>query len=268
MTRELKLALIVGFSLVLVVTVLISDHMSKARHVQLAGVQDTAPAGVPLENPAVPVPASDPRLASAPGSGYESVAHRGPAPAAANVLTIPQGSGAGPAFSRQEQLARGVEADLDPSGAIRPVEPQVGTVVPAPAPARPAATHTIAEGDSLFTLAQKYYGNGSSWQKIVDANKGLKPNNLKLGMQITVPDVEASRLPKAESKSETAGAKLAKEDAKAKNYTVKSGDTITGIARKQLGSPSRASEVLRLNRSVIEDEDSLEVGTVLKLPLQ
>ena len=31
MTRELKLALIVGFSLVLVVTVLISDHLSQAR---------------------------------------------------------------------------------------------------------------------------------------------------------------------------------------------------------------------------------------------
>ena len=37
MTRELKLALIVGFALVLVVTVLISDHLSHARQTELAG---------------------------------------------------------------------------------------------------------------------------------------------------------------------------------------------------------------------------------------
>lgn len=36
MTREIKLALIVGFSLVLVVAVVISDHMSKARQAQLS----------------------------------------------------------------------------------------------------------------------------------------------------------------------------------------------------------------------------------------
>ncbi len=36
-TRELKLALIVGFALVLVVTVLISDHLSHARQTELAG---------------------------------------------------------------------------------------------------------------------------------------------------------------------------------------------------------------------------------------
>ena len=35
-TRELKLALIVGFSLVLVVTILVSDYFSKARRVSLA----------------------------------------------------------------------------------------------------------------------------------------------------------------------------------------------------------------------------------------
>lgn len=47
MTRELKLALIVGFSLVLVVTVLISDHLSRARTSTLDDTVSERPALAP-----------------------------------------------------------------------------------------------------------------------------------------------------------------------------------------------------------------------------
>lgn len=51
MTRELKLALIVGFALVLVVTVLVSDHLSKSRRTELAATASDRPASVPVQPP-------------------------------------------------------------------------------------------------------------------------------------------------------------------------------------------------------------------------
>ncbi|HYE62116.1 MAG TPA: LysM peptidoglycan-binding domain-containing protein [Phycisphaerales bacterium] len=61
MTRELKLALIVGFALVLVVTVLISDHLSHARQTRLASLPTepakvTEPPPIALENGADTLP--------------------------------------------------------------------------------------------------------------------------------------------------------------------------------------------------------------------
>jgi len=69
-----------------------------------------------------------------------------------------------------------------------------------PPPAKPAAvpaspsgrTHTVAKGDSLFSLAQKYYGSGSSAkvQEIVAANHDQLPSAsspLKIGMVLKIP---------------------------------------------------------------------------------
>ena len=37
-------------------------------------------------------------------------------------------------------------------------------------------THKVSKGDSLWSLAKKYYGNGDLWKKIYDANKKLIKN--------------------------------------------------------------------------------------------
>jgi len=69
---------------------------------------------------------------------------------------------------------------------------------PTSAPTRPAATkpaantgrtHTVARGDTLFSLAQKYYGNRSKWRDIYAANRDVLPNEtaLKPGMQLKIP---------------------------------------------------------------------------------
>jgi tetratricopeptide (TPR) repeat protein len=57
-------------------------------------------------------------------------------------------------------------------------------------PAAPAGRqHTVARGDTLFSLAQQYYGNRSRWREIYEANRNQLPdaNSLKLGMQLVIP---------------------------------------------------------------------------------
>lgn len=49
--------------------------------------------------------------------------------------------------------------------------------------------HVVVKGDTLFSLAQKYYGNRSRWRDIYAANRDLLPdeNSLRLGMEIRLP---------------------------------------------------------------------------------
>lgn len=96
-TRELKLALIVGFALVLGVTVLISDHLSKARQSTLESSADSQPQHVPAPAPVEP----EIRLAQEPppgGSitGPEATPDQGSfRPAGPEVASTDPGSGSG-----------------------------------------------------------------------------------------------------------------------------------------------------------------------------
>ena len=61
----------------------------------------------------------------------------------------------------------------------------------APAPAAPAGrTHAVVKGDTLYNLAQRYYGNRSKWRDIMAANRNQLPNEnspLRIGMVLRIP---------------------------------------------------------------------------------
>jgi nucleoid-associated protein YgaU len=72
------------------------------------------------------------------------------------------------------------------------------------------------------------------------------------------PDVKLAKTePKPEAKAEKAAPKT---------YTVQKGDSLSDIARKTLGSSKRWSEIVEMNKDVLDDEDTLVVGKTLKLP--
>ncbi|MCC0658522.1 LysM peptidoglycan-binding domain-containing protein [Clostridioides sp. ES-S-0123-01] len=50
-------------------------------------------------------------------------------------------------------------------------------------------THKVGKGDSLWSLAKKYYGDGDLWKKIYDANKKLikNPDIIKDGWVLVIP---------------------------------------------------------------------------------
>ena len=49
------------------------------------------------------------------------------------------------------------------------------------------AMHTIQRGDTLWDLAVKYYGDGTQWTKIQQANGGIDPYTLQIGRQLYIP---------------------------------------------------------------------------------
>lgn len=62
----------------------------------------------------------------------------------------------------------------------------------APEPAGENKTHKVSKGDSLWSIAQKFYGDGSQYTKIKEANKdkyaSLKNNNIiYTNMELVIP---------------------------------------------------------------------------------
>ena len=51
-----------------------------------------------------------------------------------------------------------------------------------------------------------------------------------------------------------------------KTYTVKSGDTLGEIAKRELGSASKYMEIFNANRDQLSDPDKIKPGQVLKIP--
>jgi nucleoid-associated protein YgaU len=50
------------------------------------------------------------------------------------------------------------------------------------------------------------------------------------------------------------------------NYTVKSGDTLSGIAKRFLGDANAYMEIFNANRNILKDPDQIQPGQVLKIP--
>ena len=94
-----------------------------------------------------------------------------------------------------------LQANLAKDYAAAPVEVPVETpAAPAEtpdAPVAPAETpaettekpYVVAEGDSLWKIAEKAYGNGRAWSKIYNANKEIikVPGNIYAGQKLIIP---------------------------------------------------------------------------------
>jgi nucleoid-associated protein YgaU len=51
-----------------------------------------------------------------------------------------------------------------------------------------------------------------------------------------------------------------------KTYTVKTGDTLGGIAKEHLGSVGAYMKIFELNKDQLTDPDKIKPGQVLRLP--
>lgn len=156
-------------------------------------------------------------------------------------------------------------------------------------------SYTVKEEDTLFTIAEKYYDNGSRFSEIAKANNISDPNQIEAGLVLQIPKPEsqlakASTTPeptstpeaspqedkqlaeKAEKTSEESmgtgtgggdstiwGSKI-----EGNTYTVSEGDWLSTIAGRAYGDIYVFEKIAQANN--IADPDHIEPGMVLTIP--
>ncbi len=63
-----------------------------------------------------------------------------------------------------------------------------------------------------------------------------------------------------------AGASVGGGAGTASTYTVRAGDTLSGIAKQTLGDASKYQRIFEANRDILSDPDKIKPGQVLKIP--
>lgn len=140
------------------------------------------------------------------------------------------------------------------------------------------AMHTIRRGDNLFDLAERYLGDGTKYPRIVDANPGLHPQRLQLGMKIRIPDSASpsmsreDRLRQLARETESDPRKPKTQPAKKKSsetetYTVRKGDTLTRIAKRLLKDSNQWQTLYAMNRDQLSKPEALREGQKIRVPV-
>ena len=113
-------------------------------------------------------------------------------------------------------------------------------------------TYTVESGDSLWKIAQKYYGSGDAWKRIFDANtdKISDPNRIYVGQQLTIYITEGNLITTDQGTT----------------YVVQSGDSLWKISRKVYGVGWFWKKIYNANKDKISDPHYLYVGQVLTIP--
>jgi nucleoid-associated protein YgaU len=109
-------------------------------------------------------------------------------------------------------------------------------------------TYTVQSGDTLSGIAQQQLGDASRWPEIFLLNRSIRhPDRISPGQVLTLPaDTPTQPSPRL--------------------YIVRRGDTLSGIAQRELGDAGRWPEILERNRNVVSNPDRIFPDQVLILP--
>lgn len=115
-------------------------------------------------------------------------------------------------------------------------------------------THTVAPGETLWSISEKYYGTGYKWVDIAEANSLQNPGQIEAGQLLSLPQMETEELTETESPVSIS----------ATSYTVVKGDHLWGIAVRTYGDGYKWVEIARANN--LKSPNIIHPGNVLTLP--
>ena len=155
------------------------------------------------------------------------------------------------------RTARSDNQDVQPAETIESLDGELsqgGTAVALP------ATHTVAQGENLWSIAEKYYRSGYNYVDVAEANQLISADYLEPGQNLTIPKVEV-RVPL--TVSEPLVVEVVDSKITANQYSVIQGDTLWAIALRAYGDPYRYPEIAKANNlvnpSVIEINQNLTI---------
>jgi len=264
MTRENKLALVVGFALILLVGILISDHFSVARNQASAdlsgGVLDPLTRAL-ADQPGLITLNSPARLDPPRGAGMDGAASASPPPA--------------PSEESESFTPVYMAADSPP---VQTTAEVIG-LRDTQAADLPFTYHELRPRETLAAVCRLYFGDAALAGELASYNGIDNPDAVTAGRRLRIPkkagvlirgDQTLASMPPATppvtepTAANAAGA--AKPAQTYATYTIKKGDVLSRLSQELLGTSKRMKELVELNRDVIRNPDRLIPGTVIKVP--
>lgn len=150
--------------------------------------------------------------------------------------------------------------------------------------------YTVKEGDTLFTIAEKYYNSGWEYTKIAEANKLGNVDSIELGQVLEIPKLDqqvaqATASPSPSPEPEQKQANLQEQEQQqtsdlgqggatnqtiwgekitGNTYTVVEGDWLSTISGRAYGDIMQYEKIAKANN--IQNPDVIEPGMNLNIP--
>lgn len=129
--------------------------------------------------------------------------------------------------------------------------------------------YTALEGDTLFSIADKYYQNGYMYTEIAKANNISNPDQLEAGQTLQIPALPSPSTQQDQQDTQnpgTGGGNTTVWGPKIEEatYTVIDGDWLSTIAGRAYGDIMAYTKIAQANN--ISDPNLIEPGTVLTIP--
>jgi nucleoid-associated protein YgaU len=149
---------------------------------------------------------------------------------------------------------------------------------------REGADYVVRDSENFWSISQRRYGTGRYYAALAKHNESVvaDPKKLRAGMTIDTPSADilesryASLIPAGSNPTAISTAapedappvagELLVSDTGEPMYRVGKEDTLTSIARENLGRSSRWVQIFAMNRDILKDSNTLAIGTVLRLP--
>lgn len=158
------------------------------------------------------------------------------------------------------------KADLGPA---QQASQQEGDVSPENLP----GNYTVKEGDTLFTIAEKYYQDGYKYTEIATQNNLTNVDSIEADQVLEIPKLEAQATPTPSPTAATEGVEPAIGGGnttiwglriEGNTYTVVEGDWLSKIAGRAYGDIFAYDKIAKANN--IPNPDLIEPGMVLTIP--
>lgn len=141
----------------------------------------------------------------------------------------------------------------------KPTSPSGELTAPTAAVSLPA-THTVQRGETLWTIAEKYYSSGFNWNDIAKANGLAKPYQLTVGQKLTIPNTRV--LQPSVAQKVTPVVTMSKIEGN--TYTVARGDNLWNIALRAYGDGFKWTQIAQANR--LANPRLIHAGNVFSIP--
>jgi LysM repeat protein len=155
-------------------------------------------------------------------------------------------------------LAQG--GKLQPEGQKPKPQSQAQKPKPQPKPKAPTyREYTVVKGDGLWGIARRELGPDNV-KKSVEAIQALNPGVGELAIG------QVLKLPVAKATTPAAPAAGTKAPTGFRHYVVQSGDSLSVISERELGTTSRVDELFELNKDQMATKHDLKIGQRLLIP--